>query len=356
MVSERRRESYVAAVVGESSQGVQLESLVDVNTQRVPAPQRSNVVEDLDNPFYLSSNENPNAILVSPPLSGSNNYATWSISMRVALEVKNKWGIVNGSLPAPEQTHSQYNAWRRCNLIASSWILRSVQPSIAQSVMYMDEAKLIWNDLRRRFSQRDAHRISSLQSEINDLRQGAITIRKDREIDQVIKFLQGLSEAYNSLKSGVLVLDPLPDLHKVLVMAEKFERQLNVMNLNKHGTEFTQANAIHTQTEKFNEPIDSMAAAFNYSNGRRANSEIGGKSMAKCTFCRMNGHTIEKRYKKHGFPPGWIPGYKSKGKQYANAAVAQPGQTFTPQQVQGLISLLDQMGHKQQPSSAAVHN
>ncbi|XP_019157951.1 PREDICTED: uncharacterized protein LOC109154674 [Ipomoea nil] len=182
-------------------------------------------------------------------------------------------------------------------------------------------------------------------------------IRKDREIDQVIRFLQGLNEAYNSLKFGVLVLDPLPELHKVLAMTEKFERQLNVTNLNKLGLEFAQANAVQTQTEQINEPMDSMAAAFNFSNGKRhANSKGGNKNVAKCTFCGMIGHTIEKCYKKHGFPPGWIPGYKSKGKQYANATTAQLEQSFTPQQIQGLISLLDRKGHKQQSNSAAVHN
>ncbi|XP_019177577.1 PREDICTED: uncharacterized protein LOC109172805 [Ipomoea nil] len=264
--------------------------------------------------------------------------------MRVALEVKNKWGIIDGSVPVPERTHSQYNAWRRCNLIASSWILRSVHTSIAQSVMYMDSAKEIWNDLQRRFSQRDPHQISSLQSEIYDLKQGSLSvndyytkcrtlweemnalkplpickctphcscnlvdeIRKDREVDQVIRFLQGLNEDYNSLKSGVLVLDPLPEVHKVLVMAEKFERQLNITNLNNLGVEFTQANAVQTEQ---NHASDLTAAAVNFSNGKRhVSSERGTKIIAKCTFCGMNGHTVEKCYKKHGYPPDWIPGY-----------------------------------------------
>ncbi|XP_019150777.1 PREDICTED: uncharacterized protein LOC109147624 [Ipomoea nil] len=384
MVSEHRRSSYAAAVIGESSHGV---SVAPPIPPQVPVPQRNDVAEDMENPLYLSVNENPNAVLVTPLLSGSSNYASWSISMRVALEVKNKWGLVDGSVPAPERTHAQYRSWRRCNLITSSWILRSVHTTIAQSVMYMDEAKEIWDDLKRRFSQRDANRISFLQSEISGLKQGGLSvndyytkcrtlweemnalrplpickciprcscdlvdqIRKDREIDQVIRFLQGLDEEYNSLKSGVLMLDPLPEMHKVLVMSEKFERQLNLTNLNSLGRDMTQANVVQIDQGSSDE---TTAAAFNFSNGKKfANS---GGTKAKCSFCGMNGHTIKKCYKKHGYPPGWVQGYKSKGKQYAaNAVATQTDQTFTPQQVQGLISLLDRMGQNQQSTNAAV--
>ncbi|XP_019184865.1 PREDICTED: uncharacterized protein LOC109179842 [Ipomoea nil] len=292
MVSEPRPGSYAAAVIGsgEPSQGVRPAMSINQSPEQAPftanpVPQRNNNAEDIENPLYLNINENPSAILVNPPLSGSANYASWSISMQVALEVKNKWSIVDGSLTPPERTHVQYAPWKRCNLIVCSWILRSVIPSIAQSVMHMDKAKDIWNDLRRRFSQRDAHRISFLQNNINNLRQGTMSvndyytkcrtlweemnslrplpvckceprctcdlldeIRKDREIDQIIRFLQGLNDDYNSLKSGVLVLDPLPEMHK-------------------------------------NDREEIAAAAFNYSNGKRVmNTEEVTRTLLSVPF------------------------------------------------------------------------
>lgn len=69
-------------------------------------------------------------------------------------------------------------------------------------------------------------------------------IRNERDVDQVIRFLQGLSDDYNSLESGVLVLDPLPDMHKVFVMAKKYERQLNVANMNLNSLEFNHVNVV----------------------------------------------------------------------------------------------------------------
>ncbi|XP_019188880.1 PREDICTED: uncharacterized protein LOC109183150 [Ipomoea nil] len=352
------------------------EMLVTTNPQSSLTPQRSNL-EDIENPLYLSSNENANAILVNPPLTGSVNYGSWNISMRVALEVKNKWSVVDGSITTPDRTSSQYAAWRRCNLMVCSWIRKSVHPTIAQSIMYMDKAREVWNDLSRRFSQQDPHRISILQSEIYSLKQENLTvndyytkcktlweqmnelqplpickcdprcscdlvdqIRNEREVDQIIRFLQGLNEDYNSLKSGVLVLDPLPEMHKVFVMAEKFERQLNIVNLNLSGLELGHANSIQTnQADQAN--TGDIVAAVNQFGNRRIMNASGGNKAPKCTFCGMTGHTVEKCYKKHGYPSGWIPGFKSKGKQQIAAATSiDSSGNVTSDQLQKLISLL----------------
>lgn len=361
MVSEHppppRRSSYAAAVSGEASQERQTTPPISRSPVRTasttipqrnlnPQTQRNYGAEDVENPFFLNANDNPSTILVSPPLLGSSNYSSWRISMRMALEIKNKWCIVDGSLSAPSMENNLYAAWRRCNLMVCSWIFRSVHSSIAQSIMHLDQASAVWNDLKKRFAQCDAQRISALQNDINNFKQGTMsvsdyytrcvtmweemnalrplpvckcnprcacdlmdTIRKEREIDQVICFLQGLSDDFNSLKSNVLVQDPLPEVDKVFVMAEKVERQISFTNLNINSLEVSQANMIQTTQT----PTDEMIAAVNMNNNRRYMSAGGTK--AKCVYCGMTGHTIDKCYKKHGYPPGWVPGYKSKTKQ-----------------------------------------
>ncbi|XP_019157978.1 PREDICTED: uncharacterized protein LOC109154699 [Ipomoea nil] len=338
MVLEPQRGSYAAVVTdsGESSQGTHPASPINRSPTRpspMNNPQRNNDTENIENLLFLSANESLNTILVSPPLSGTANYGTWSISMRVALEVKNKWTIVDGSYEAPDRAQPQFAAWRRCNLIICAWILKSVHSSIAQSLMYIDKAEQMWNDMRKRFSQRDPHRISSLQNEIYSLK-------------------QGLNEGYNSLKSSVLVLDPLPDMHKIFVMAEKFERQLNIANMNLTGIELNHANVV--QTNQF--ALEDVVAAVNQYNNRKNFSNGGGNKSAKCTFLRMTDHTIEKCYKKHGYPPGWVPGYKSKGKQQAIAATASQEASITHEQLQKLMSMLqNQMGNNlPSPTTAAV--
>ncbi|XP_019167867.1 PREDICTED: uncharacterized protein LOC109163573 [Ipomoea nil] len=306
--------------------------------------------------------------------------------MKIALEVKNKWCLVDGTLPAPNIDNSRYGAWRRCNLMVCSWIFRSVHASIAQSIMHIESAADIWEDLRKRFAQCDAQRISALQMEIYEAKQRNLSvsnyytkcrtmweqmnalrpipsckcepkgacdlidvIRKEREIDQVIRFLQGLNDDFNGLKSSVLVMDPLPEVYKVYVMEEKVERQISAPILSSNNMEITQANSVqnaHRSTEE-------MVAAMNSYNAKKYGSNAGNKP--KCVFCGMTGHTVDKCYKKHGYPPGWIPGYKTKMKQRNVAPVVSNSTDLgvSSDQFQKLmIALQNQMG--QQSTSSSV--
>lgn len=95
-------------------------------------------------------------------------------------------------------------------------------------------------------------------------------------------------------------------------MVEKVERQINLTNLNLGNLDFNHANVVHnTQNSQGFISNDNVVVAMNAYNGRRNNTRKG----AKCTYCGMIGHTIDdKCYKKHGYPSGWVPGYKYMGK------------------------------------------
>ncbi|XP_019175838.1 PREDICTED: uncharacterized protein LOC109171158 [Ipomoea nil] len=167
MVSELR--SYAAALTGTGADTPIIQPPIHTPSMAIPQKNSSSrthrnlSAEELENPLRLGINESPSAVLVGLPLAGSSNYGTWNISMRIALEVKNKWSLVDGSLTPPNRDQHQHVAWRRCNLLVCSWLFQSVQPSIAQSVMHLDNAKDVWEDLRRKLAQRDAQRISMLK-------------------------------------------------------------------------------------------------------------------------------------------------------------------------------------------------
>lgn len=144
-------------------------------------------------------------------------------------------------------------------------------------------------------------------------------IRMEREEDCVIRFLKGLNEEFETLKSGVLVLEPIPPVYKVFGISLKLERQKNTMSIGHNNNESMSENVIqetNSQTVGEETMVASarLNAGNNFNNRRRFNGNTGNK-LAKCTHCRMSRHTIDKCYKKHGYPAGWIPGYKSKNKQ-----------------------------------------
>ncbi|XP_019155033.1 PREDICTED: uncharacterized protein LOC109151887 [Ipomoea nil] len=394
MVSERSR-SYATAVVMEGVAGDNpgQSEFAGAPPNPIPAQNPANQRSDeFDDPLFLHVTENPNLSLVSLPLTEI-NYASWSRAMRIALEVKNKFGFVNGTALIPEETDPRIGTWRRCNRIVCSWILKSVSPEIAESIMYFDKASEIWSALQKRYSQSDPHKISEIQNEIFKNQQGKMSVneyftrsnalwqqlnalrplllcecvprcsctlmkrmQKQREKDQIIRFLEGFSEDYETIKSGVLVMDPIPDMEKVLNMTLKLERKIKGTIAQK-ATEFIQTNVVHSAQDQIDEEQSSLTAAT--FNNKKKFQNFGGKNVPKCTFCGMNGHTIEKCYKKNGYAPSWVTGYKSKNKQ--SQEMQQPSTSsvnhisdtgLSVDQFQRLLTLLQNQNHG--VSNAAV--
>ena len=205
----------------------------------------TNLNPNLSSPFYLHPNENPTLILVNPILTGP-NYHSWSRAMRMALQSKNKLGFVDGSIQAPSSSSSTHSAWLQCNTMVCSWLTRAISPTIAQSILWLDKASDIWNDLRDRFAQSDIFRVAELQDEIYSFRQGALSVseyytklkifwdeyvilrpiarcscnftcscEKYRDHDYTLRFLKGLNERFASVKSQIMLLDPLPSVNHV---------------------------------------------------------------------------------------------------------------------------------------------
>ncbi|XP_040948674.1 uncharacterized protein [Gossypium hirsutum] len=213
-------------------------------------------------PYFLHPNENPSLVLVTPTLT-SLNYNSWSRAMRMALLSKNKLKFVDSSILPPVTTDSIYPAWERCNNMVISWLHHSISESIVNNILLIDTAHEIWRDLHERFSQGDVFRISDLYDEISIFKQeehsvtdyftelkvlwdellnfrplpscscrvqcscGAFTtIRKYHNNEYVIRFLKGLNEQYASVRSQIMLLDPLLTINKAFSMVIQQEQQL----------------------------------------------------------------------------------------------------------------------------------
>ncbi|XP_019179564.1 PREDICTED: uncharacterized protein LOC109174776 [Ipomoea nil] len=287
--------------------------------------------------------------------------------MKIALEVKNKFGFAVGSIPDPGEADPRH-------------------PEVAAD---------IWKALKRRYSQADPHRIAELQNQIYRNAQGNLSVneyftkcsalweklnamrpllvcecslrctcnllskmQKERADDQVIRFLDGLSDDFETIKSGVLLMDPIPDMEKVLNMALKLERKLNGSIIQKNN-DLVQSNALqNSQTQVSDEQV--FVAATEANNKKKFNSG-GGRNVPKCTYCGMNGHTIEKCYKKHGYPPGWITGYKARNRQSqeaqqsANSFISQGADLgLTADQFQRLMNFVQNQNQGIQASTSSA--
>ena len=128
------------------------------------------VTQDPSSPYFINSFENASLPIVSEKFNGE-AFGEWQRSMTIALENKNKLGFVNGTLNKPASTDPNFAAWKRCDAIIISYILRSLDSSIARSVLFLTTSREIWLDLEERYFQTSGPQLYTLQQSLADLKQ-----------------------------------------------------------------------------------------------------------------------------------------------------------------------------------------
>ncbi|XP_012836458.1 PREDICTED: uncharacterized protein LOC105957084 [Erythranthe guttata] len=312
-------------------------------------------VDDVSSPFYLHPSDGPGLVLVSQLLS-EDNFASWSRAMQISLTVKNKLEFINGTIVEPSREEAVlHNAWVRNNSIVISWILNAVSKDIQASIMYSDSAYEMWKDLNTRFSQINGPRIFQLRRELTNLTQdtqsvnvyftklkaiwdelsnfrpsctcGACTcggvqkLNEHYNLEHVMAFLMGLNESLTSTRGQILLMDPLPPINKVFALVSQEERQRSI---HSSHNEVQNSLAFSIRGDQTTQRSMHNQATFNSAPKR--------KERGFCTHCSIYGHTIDKCYKLHGYPPG----YKAKPRY-----PSLPQSRFSVNQVSAMESPLD---------------
>ncbi|XP_050890949.1 uncharacterized protein LOC127096421 [Lathyrus oleraceus] len=197
--------------------------------------------------------------------------------------------------------------------------MNSVSDSISQSIVFMENALDVWNDLKERFSQGDLMRISELQQEIYNLKQETKSVidffsdlkilweeldlylplptctcrikcsceamrnaRSHHRLLQIIRFLTGLNDQFVVVKSQILLMDPFPTMNKIFSMVIQHERQIQLPI-----------------------PNDESQTLINVADSKRfgARNNAFKHGVRVFTFCGKTNHTVENCFKKHGVPP-----------------------------------------------------
>jgi hypothetical protein len=123
------------------------------------------------NPFRIENGDNPAAALVSELLT-DDNYVSWSHAISRALHVKSKLAFVNGTLSKPTDISDPlFEAWERCNDLVVSWLQNSVSPSVKSSLALVEDSRVLWLELRDRFTHQNNLRIFQLKRDLASLYQ-----------------------------------------------------------------------------------------------------------------------------------------------------------------------------------------
>ncbi|XP_070675660.1 uncharacterized protein [Malus domestica] len=261
---------------------------------------------DSSTPFYLHHSDYPNLVLVSKKLNGD-NYATWARGMEISLSAKNKLGFINGNVQEPSfsEDPDTHAAWRHCNDMILSWLLHSLEPDLAESVLFSTTAKVVWDDLRERFSQSNTPCIFQLNREIATISQVTSSVsayftrlkglweelasyndhctcssgtKNDRQ--QLMLFLMGLNKSFSTVHDQIILMNPLPTVRQACSYVSQAEKQRSMGSL--HLT-------------------DQPAAAMAVRGSSRASSD---RPPLHCTYCNYDFHTRDNCHKLHGYLVG----------------------------------------------------
>ncbi|XP_075096547.1 uncharacterized protein LOC142174617 [Nicotiana tabacum] len=189
--------------------------MVVVDTS-VSSSSSSTYVSDPLNPLHLSSSDVHGISLVSNPFSGT-DFGGWRRSMIVSLSTRNKIAFIDGSCPRPVDDSPQIKLWDRCNNMVISWMTSSLSPDIAESgsldiASYFNKLKKLWDELAFLHSKYANRCNCGGRSE-------------EEEENKLYQFLMGLNDAYVSVRSNLLMMQPLPSLDNAYNILLQDERQ-----------------------------------------------------------------------------------------------------------------------------------
>ncbi|XP_057473002.1 uncharacterized protein LOC130761511 [Actinidia eriantha] len=300
--------------------------------------------DDPSNPYFHHHSDGPGLVLVSQSLTGD-NYASWNRAMTIALSVKNKLGFIDGSITKPEGNDTNLlNSWIRNNNVVISWILNSVSKEISASIIFSASAYEIWIDLKDRFQQSNGPRIFQLRrelmnhvqdqspvsvyftklktiwEELNNYRPacscgnctcgGVKKLNSHYQMEYIMSFLMGLHDSFAQIRGQLLLMDPLPPINKVfsLISQEEHQRKIGIHVNSISNSADTMAFAIKNENlKRFSDKSGSSNSGGYRGNQNSASYKGQKKDRPFCTHCNFHGHTIEKCYKLHGYPPGFKP-------------------------------------------------
>ncbi|XP_019439014.1 PREDICTED: uncharacterized protein LOC109344717 [Lupinus angustifolius] len=206
---------------------------------------------------------------------------------------KNKFKFVNGTIGVPQQTEPTFDSSERCNTMIVSWITTSLTQQIAQSIVYIDNAQDLWEDLKERLSKGDHFRTSDLLQEIHSMRQA------DRTVSVFHTDMKTLWDDLDTLRA-------IPNL----LCSNDSDSADGIPAINQQRLLFsspTRKNSGKNITETSNKGTRRFSRGGSTGNYARTYQTNNNKI---CVFCGNEGPTVETCYFKHEFPPNFK--FKSK--------------------------------------------
>ncbi|KAK4404468.1 hypothetical protein Sango_0815400 [Sesamum angolense] len=267
-------------------------------------------------------------------------------AVRRALGAKSKLGFITGACRKPTGDPELIEQWTRVDCMVASWLLNTMTKNISNAFIYAKSARTLWIDLEQRYGQRNGPLLYQLEREIASVSQGDLSVVDYftkiqmlwdelvqvrpipectcgctytcgvakatvdlAEQRQLMQFLMGLNHEYDTVRSQILVNEPLPSVNVAYSMVLRVEKQRQV-----HLAEPHEGAAMHAVTYDKKKELNSFR--------RRG---VGDKRNLKCVHCDRTGHDKSTCFKLHGVSEWYkeLNDHKRKGNTGTKAYAVQ---------------------------------
>uniref|UniRef100_A0A1U7UVE5 Uncharacterized protein LOC104212437 n=1 Tax=Nicotiana sylvestris TaxID=4096 RepID=A0A1U7UVE5_NICSY len=179
----------------------------------------------------------------------------------------------------------------RYNDLVVAWLANSVTKEIYRTIVYSEFAKDIWKELETRYGKADGAKLwdelASLSASSDSKYTCGGSLRSE-EKQNVYQFLMGLSDTYVQVRSNILMIKPLPSIDTVnsILLSDEKQRQVSTgSHFSLESASFNVGSSKQPYTPRVS--FDNQRAAIT------------------CKYCKKPGHSIDKCYKLHGYPPNF---------------------------------------------------
>ena len=105
------------------------------------------------------------------------NFIPWSRSIQLLIRGKGKYGYLDGSIPQPASTDPSFSTWEIQNSLVMSWLILSMDDSIAEVYLLYPTAKAIWDAVTLAYSDlTDSSQMFALRNRARTLRQDDLSV------------------------------------------------------------------------------------------------------------------------------------------------------------------------------------
>ncbi|GKF24076.1 ribonuclease H-like domain-containing protein, partial [Tanacetum coccineum] len=191
---------------------------------------------------------------------GTENYRIWSVAVKLALQVRNKYDFVDGScLKESYATSDVLSAqWDRCNAMVLTWIMNVVSQDVYMGLVYSKNAAVVWKELRETYDKVDGSvvefdALTKRPKCICDVKCSCDASKElglHQQLMKLMQFLMGLDDCYQPVRSSLLTRDPLLEVKDAYNVISREESHRGVPE-SSGGTESKQ-NATSFVAKTFN--------------------------------------------------------------------------------------------------------